>query len=312
MSEYKPEILLVGTGAVGSFYGAKLAQAGARVSTLCRSDFDVVKKSGIHITSVMGDIHLAPQQVIKEASDYHGSPDYIIVATKVLPDINIPLIIKGAVRPATTIVLLQNGIDIEKNVAQAYPDNEIISGLAFICVSRPKPGIIVHQDFGRIVIGTYPNGITEKGKKLQDLFSTSGIDCTLDENVIAARWMKLVWNAPFNPISVLAGGADTKAMLESAPTRQVVQHIMEEVLLLAEKSGHPLPGEIVQKMIDDTLVMKPYKTSMLLDFENKRPLEVEAILGNAFRCAKKLKLSIPYIESLYGLLSLADRQNRSN
>ncbi|HPI90473.1 MAG TPA: 2-dehydropantoate 2-reductase [Spirochaetota bacterium] len=311
MNQNNPEILLVGTGAVGSFYGGKLFQAGARVSTLCRSDYDIVKKNGISVQSIYGNFTYKPDEVIRTADEYSKKPDYIIVATKVLPEIDIVSMIKKTVHPGTSIVLMQNGIGIEKPVRSSFPDNEIISALAFICVSRNSPGNIDHQDYGRIVIGTYPSGISEKVELLCSLLKKSGVPCEIDTNITAARWKKLIWNAPFNPISVLAGGADTKSMMESEATFHLIEEVMKEVALLAEKTGTALSEDIIKKNLDDTRVMKPYKTSMLLDFENKRPLEVEAILGNALRIASEQGITVPHIESLYGLLILADLHNRA-
>ncbi|HRZ25679.1 MAG TPA: 2-dehydropantoate 2-reductase [Spirochaetota bacterium] len=307
----KPEILLIGTGAVGSFYGGKLSQAGARVSALCRSDFDAVKKNGIEIKSIFGNLKFTPEITINRISQYDRVPDYIIVATKVLPEIDIPNLIKDAVHPETSIVLLQNGIDIERPVSAAFPSNEIIDGLAFICVSRTSAGKIEHQDYGRIVLGRYPSGKSEKAEALRDLLTRAGVPCEIDDDIIAARWKKLVWNAPFNPISVLAGGANTRGMMESKATYTLIKKVMEEVALLAEKTGHKLPDGVIEKNLSDTAVMKPYKTSMLLDYENKRPMEVEAILGNAVRIAQSMGIEVPHIESLYGILTLSDRQNRS-
>jgi 2-dehydropantoate 2-reductase len=311
MSFEKPEILLVGTGAVGSFYGGKLSQAGARVSALCRSDFDSVKKSGIEIKSIYGNFLFTPAETIRLASEFKGTPDYVIVSTKVLPEINIPAMINDAVHTGTTIVLLQNGIDVEKTVCDAFPSNEILSGLAFICVSRPSPGKVEHQDYGRIVLGKYPCGTSHKADALCGLLTKAGVPCEVDNDIITARWKKLIWNAPFNPISVLAGGADTRNMMESKSTYILIKKVMEEVAFLAEKSGHPLSEGVIQKNLDDTALMKPYKTSMLLDYENKRPMEVEAILGNPVRIAQSMGLEVPHIESLYGILSLADRLNRN-
>lgn len=299
-------ILLVGPGAVGSFYSGKLAQSGAAVSVVCRSDYDVVKHQGIHVKSVDGDFHFVPRHVIKQSSEYQGVPDYIIVATKALPEVSIPDLIRDAVGPGTSIVVLQNGIDVELPVRAAFPDNEIISGLAFICVSRISPGHVEHQDYGRITIGTYPAGVSDKTLRLQRLFANAGISCQADENVTTARWKKLVWNAPFNPISVLGGGVNTRQMIDSGPTLHVVRKVMEEVLLLARSTGNPIDPGFIEKNLEDTYRMTPYKTSMLLDHENGRPMETEAILGNAIRRAVQLGIPVPYMQTLYGLLTLVD------
>jgi 2-dehydropantoate 2-reductase len=306
----QPRILIVGTGAIGGFYGGKLAQAGASVSTLCRSDYDLVKSKGIIVTSTLGDFHFTPEKVIRNLGEYGPPPDYILVGLKVLPEIDTAKIIKEVVGPETAIVLLQNGVEIEEPVARAFPDNEIISGLAFICATRTSPGLIDHTDFGRVVIGRFPVGKSVKVDELARLFNKTGMNCEVTEDVVTARWRKLVWNAPFNPISVLGGGADTKTMVENPESLELARKVMEEVCLIAEAAGHPLPGEVVQQNIDGTRAMAPYKSSMLVDFEAARPIEVEAILGNGLRVAKRHGVSTPHMESLYGLLMLVDSKIR--
>ena len=306
----QPRILVVGTGAIGGFYGGKLAQAGASVSTLCRSDYELVKSKGIIVTSTLGDFHFTPEKVIRNLSQYGPSPDYILVGLKVLPEIDTAKIIKEVVGAETAIVLLQNGVEIEEPVAQAFPDNEIISGLAFICATRTSPGHIDHTDFGRLVIGRFPAGKSARAEELATLFNDSGVVCEVSEDVVTARWRKLVWNAPFNPISVLGGGVDTKTMVENPESLELARKVMEEVCLIAAAAGHLLPEEVVQQNIDGTRAMAPYKSSMLVDFEAARPLEVEAILGNGLRVAERHGVSAPHMESLYGLLKLVDSKIR--
>ena len=304
-------ILLVGTGAVGGYYGGRLAQAGARVSVLCRSDYAVVKQGGISVSSVAGDFHFTPAEVIRDIRECRDEPDFIIVALKVLPEIDLPAIL--GVRPGAgaSIVLLQNGIDIEAPVAAAFPDSEIISALAFICASRPRHGHVDHQDFGSVALGTYPAGVSERARMLADCFARTVVPCRTEENIVAARWKKLLWNAPLNPISVLAGGADTSEIMASPPTLGLVSDVMEEVVLLSERAGHPIPGQQIEKSIADTIAMKPFRTSMLQDYEERRPMEVEAILGNTLRIARNCGVGVPRMEALYALLSLVDAKNRA-
>jgi 2-dehydropantoate 2-reductase len=306
-----PKIILLGTGAVGSLYVGKLAQAGASVSAVCRSDYQTVKADGIRINSGWGDFHFRPDEVLKDIAEYSSIPDYIVVATKVLPRIDVAKLIQSKVSPQTSIVLLQNGIDIEEPIARAFPDNEIISALAFVCVSRIALGHVDHLDYGRLIIGTYPSGRSEKVELLAKLFIDAGVECVIADTIVTARWIKLVWNAPFNPMSVLGGGVDTMAMTGTEPSLILARKVMEEVRLLAEATGHPFPEVVILKNIDDTMVMKPYKTSMLLDYENGREMEVEAILGNAVRIAHKHAINVPHIESLYGLLTLLNNKQRA-
>jgi 2-dehydropantoate 2-reductase len=306
----QPSVLVVGSGAVGSFYGAKLAQGGARVAMVCRSDYQTVATQGIQITSPWGDLHFAPEIVVHSVADYPGTPDYILVALKVLPEVDTVALIRAAVHPGTTIVLLQNGVEIENPVAEAFPNNELVSGLAFICVSRLGPGQIHHQDYGRLVIGRFPSGTSTKVQLLADLYNAAGVACQVSSEVVTARWHKLVWNAPFNPISVLGGGVDTAAILGCPSAAHLVRRVMEEVRRLSKAAGHQLPAGVVEKNLADTYRMKPYKTSMLLDFEAGRPMEVEAILGNAIRVARREGIAVPCLESLYGLLKLVDQRSK--
>jgi 2-dehydropantoate 2-reductase len=303
-----PRILVVGTGAIGGFYGGKLAQAGANVTALCRSDYEIVKTKGIQVKSVYGDFHFAPERVIRDLSEYGSIPDYILIALKVLPEINTANIVKDTVGPDTAIVLLQNGVGIEEPVVRAFPESEIISGLAFICVTRTSPGQIEHTDFGRLVIGRFPEGPSPKVERLANLFNDAGVPCEVTQDSVTARWRKLVWNAPFNPISVLGGGLDTQTMVESPESLKLVREVMEEVCRISEAVGHPLPDDVVQQNIDGTRKMAPYKTSMLVDFEAGRPMEIEAILGNALQIAKRHHVSAPHMQSLYALLKLVENK----
>lgn len=308
----KTTALCVGSGALGGYYSGILQRGGAKITLLCRSDYEVVKKSGISVKSCEGDFHYKPENTIKSATELTSSPDYILVFLKVLPEIDVASIIAPAVGPNTTIVLIQNGIDIERPIQDAFPNNEVIGGLAFICCQRPEYGKIDHQDYGRLKIGSYPKGISENCKKLQELFIKGGIDCEVSENLLAARWEKLVWNAPFNPLSVILGGVDTQFILSDKESYKLCENIMHEVITISERSGNPVPRDLVKKNLDYTESMVPYKTSMCLDFESGRFLEVDAILGNALKIAHQLNLSVPYIETTYAVLKQIDRKLREN
>jgi len=306
-SEGQPRVLVVGTGAVGGFYGGRLALAGARVATLCRSDYETVRSQGITVKSIWGDFLFKPEEVVRRAGEYGPPPDYILVALKVLPGVNTAEIIRDAVGPDTAIILIQNGIGIDEPVAASFPRNEVISAVAFIAVSRTGPGRILHADYGRLVLGRFPSGTSPRVGRLADLFQAAGVPCEVTEDIIAARWRKLVWNAPFNPISVLGGTVDTKTMVDMKESADLARATMEEVLRIAAASGHRLAPEVIERNFEGTRAMKPIKTSMLADFEAGRPMEVEAIVGNALRTAGRHGVQAPHLETLYILLKLVER-----
>ncbi len=177
-------------------------------------------------------------------------------------------------------------------------------------MSRTQPGLITHYDYGKLTMGRYPGGVSETAAALARLFESVGVPCVVTDDVVTATWQKLVWNAPFNPISVLAGGADTLTLLGHPETALLVRAVMEEVCRTAAALGHPLPVSVIDQNLEGTRAMVPYKTSMLLDFEAGRPMEVEAILGNAVRAARRAGVPVPRMETLYALLQLIDRRSR--
>ncbi|WP_432455195.1 MULTISPECIES: ketopantoate reductase family protein [unclassified Agarivorans] len=306
------KVLVIGAGAIGAYYGARLAQAGAEVSVVVRSDYDGLSHKGEYaIQSHQGDFSFKPSQILKHPRDYQGIADYVIVATKVLPGIDTRELLKDVVSETTTIVLLQNGVEIEEPVQQAFPKAEIISGLCFICVQRVEPGVIDHQDYGHLVIGRYPQGVSERAERLGRMFNRAGVQCEVSAHVQQARWMKLVWNAPYNPLSVLAGGANTQQIMANPQTAQLVTDIMEEVYHVAKAVGAEFDYAVLQQNIDRTLKMCPYKPSMLLDYEAGREMEVESILGSTVKAARRVKVATPHIDSIYALLQLVNQTKHS-
>jgi 2-dehydropantoate 2-reductase len=301
-------VLVVGSGAVGGFYGGRLALAGARVATLCRSDYDTVRSHGITVKSIWGDFQFTPEKVIRRAAEYGAAPDFILVALKVLPGVDTVGIIKDAVGPDTAIILVQNGIGIDEPVAAAFPRNELVGAVAFIAVSRTGPAHILHADYGRLVLGRFPAGTSTRVQRLAELFQAAGVPCEVTEDIVAARWRKLVWNAPFNPISVLGGSVDTKTMVEMKESADLARATMEEVTRIATAGGHPLAADVIDQNFEGTRAMKPIKTSMLADFEAGRPMEVEGIVGNALRTARRHGVRAPHLETLYTLLKLVERR----
>lgn len=306
-----PSVLVVGAGAIGAFYGAVLARQGARVSVVCRSDFATVSRSGFSIRSAtLGDQAFRPERVLRDAADCGPSPDYLLLTVKVLEGVDRAALIRPAVGPNTLIVLIQNGIDIESEIASAFPDNEVASGLAFVGVRRVAPGEIVHHAYGSLVMGNFPSGISPAVQQLAALFEAGGIGCKLTENVLTARWQKAVWNAVFNPISILGGVLDTATILATSAGEDFVRQAMAEVCAVAAALGHPLPADTIERNLAGTRAMGAYKTSMALDYENVRAMEVEAILGNAVRAGRRAGVAMPALEALYALTKMVEHKIR--
>ncbi len=296
------KILVVGAGAIGAFYGALLAKSGADVAVLCRTDYHTAKQQGYSIESdELGRLSFKPSQIIKKASDYMGEADFILVCTKIIPETDRVGLIQAAVSKNSNIVLIQNGINIEEEILTAFPDNNIISGLAFICCNRIAPARIHHLAYGKLTLGSL-NRDNQEANHLCELFIKAGIEALSSSDIIGSRWLKCLWNAAFNPLSVLSDGLSTAQILNSQ--EDLVRVIMQEVATIAEASGHPLPIDSIDNNIASTYAMPPYKTSMLLDYQKGQSMEIEAILGNAIKAARKYQISCPTLNTLYALMNL--------
>jgi 2-dehydropantoate 2-reductase len=313
MVESAPSILVIGAGAVGALFGSALARQGARVSVVCRSDYEVVSRNGYSIRSeTFGDHTFRPTRVYRDAAECVEPPDYVLMTVKVLPSVDRVALLRPVVGPSTTIVLIQNGIDIEDEIASAFSGTEILSSLAFVGVGRGAPGEINHQSFGSLVIGRYPSGIGASAERLAALFVGGGVPCKLTDNVVSARWQKAVWNTPFNPISILGGVLDTAAMLRTQDDRAFIRQSMQEVCNVAAAAGCPQSPKLIDAMIANTSSMPAYKTSMALDYENGRPVEIEAILGNVVRGARKLGVPTPALDAIYAIAKMVEGSGQTS
>ena len=299
------DVLIVGAGAVGALFGSALARQGAQVSVVCRSDYDAVSRDGYDIHStVFGDHRFRPANVYRNVADCREPPDYLLLTSKVLESVDRAALIRPAVGPRTVIVLIQNGVDIEPPIAAAFPDNELLSSLAFVAVGRSAPWQVNHLSLGSLIMGRYPAGVTPAAQALAAAFEEGKVPCKLTENVIGARWQKAVWNAVFNPISILGGVLDTNAMLRTDAEVAFARSAMQEVCDVAQAAGHPQSPNLVEQMLATTRAMPAYKSSMALDYENGRPMEIEAILGNTVRAARKLGVATPNLDAIYALAKM--------
>ncbi|WP_152207276.1 ketopantoate reductase family protein [Marinobacter changyiensis] len=300
----KPSILIVGAGAIGSFYGAILKKAGCSVSTVLRSEYDVVKANGITISSPLGDLSYRPDHVYRGGDTPVAEPDYLILCVKVLPGVDRAALVKPWMGSNTRLVLIENGLDIERELADAYPDNPLISCLAFIAASRTEPGVVEHKAYGKLVMGRYPKGIDDNCRELSQLFIDGGISIDLTEQVVGERWRKCLWNTPFNPLSVIANGADTKTILDTEGGEDLIRAMISEVMAVAAAEGYPMDDKVIEQNIDGTRKMPPYKNSMALDYLNGRPIEREAVLGNVVTIAQRHGIPVPHLNTVLVTLKM--------
>jgi 2-dehydropantoate 2-reductase len=276
---------VIGTGALGGFYGGKLARAGCDVHFLFRSDFQYVQENGLQVDSVAGDFHLQPVCCYSSAREMPAC-DVVLVCLKTINNHLLPELLKPVVHANSLVILIQNGLGIEEELANKMPDINIAGGMAFICSHKTGPGHIKHLDFGSLDIGLYTSGGTKVLHQCCNDFKKAKVPAIVSENLGLARWKKLVWNIPFNGLSVVLN-TTTDQIMNVNPAKDLVYEIMLEVIEAAEHCGYHIDPEFAKKMITMTQAMTPYAPSMKLDFDNQRPMEIRTIYTNPVQTAKK-------------------------
>ena len=304
---------ILGTGALGGFYGARLQKAGLNVHFLLRSDYEHVSKHGLVVESVDGDFTLGQ---VNAYCDVEKMPrcDVVVVALKTTQNHLLPKLLPPIVKDDGVVLVLQNGLGVEAEVAQIVGNDKVIGGLCFLCSNKVGPGHIRHLDYGQITLGEYAAdyyaaGITERMRQIDKDFESAGILIELTEDLLLGRWKKLVWNIPYNGLSVILN-ATTAELMAMVHTHKLVEQLMYEVLTGAKNSGRIIPNSFIQTMLDYTVKMKPYRTSMKIDYDEHRPLEVEAIFGNPLRMTEAAGVNLPQISCLYRQLKFLDAKQR--
>lgn len=274
---------VIGTGALGGFYGGMLARAGQEVHFLFRSDYNHVYENGLQVDSVLGDFHLPK---IKAYSDVAQMPvcDVILVCIKTTGNHLLPGMIRSLLHSKTVVVLIQNGLGLEKDLADQLPGVSIAGGLAFICSNKVGAGHIHHLDYGKLTIGSYNVSDVNILKTVVADFQAARVPAELSENLQFSRWQKLVWNIPFNGMTVVMN-TTTDRLMANEHTRQLAHEMMLEVIQGANRCGYAVSESFAQKMIEMTLQMTPYAPSMKLDYDFHRPMEIEYIYSKTVQAA---------------------------
>ena len=304
MPPWRPTIAIVGAGAVGGYYGCRLARARHSVHFLLRSDFAPVSQNGFTILSRDGDFSIPPSSIHLYSHPTHMPPvDLVIVALKATANHLCQPLIQPLLKPHSLILTLQNGLGNEEQLAKLFPSHPILGGLAFVCLNRTAPGVIHHTDYGTVTVGQLIEGQTALAQQVVSLFASAGIDCRLLQSLRHGRWEKLVWNVPFNGLGAVLD-MNTEQLMNSPHGLHLLRTIMAEVITAANALSIPLPASLIDSRLDFTRTMGPYHSSMQLDRHFNRPMEIEAILGNPVRAASAANVPTPYMTMLYNLAML--------
>jgi 2-dehydropantoate 2-reductase len=314
------KVAVVGCGAVGSYYGARLWRSGFETHFLLRADYAVVRERGVRIHSVEGDFTAHP--VSAQRPEEIGPCDWVLVALKTTANRELPRLIPPLVGPATSVVTLQNGLGNERGLAECVGRERVLGGLCFVCLNRVAPGVVRHTAHGKIDVGEYQRPPAARARELTTMLEAAGVPCLMVENLERARWEKLVWNVPFNGLGV-AGIAGHEALftgclpdpavwgpclatdrlLGEPRWEALVRELMREVILAAQAQGWNIPESFAEYQISRTRCMGAYRASTLIDYERGLPLELESLFEEPLRQAQARGVPVPRLTALCAVLA---------
>jgi 2-dehydropantoate 2-reductase len=297
----KPRIAIVGSGALGCYYGARLAKAGNDVHFLVRSGRAAIMANGIRVKTPTERITLKKVQTYASSEDI-GPCDLVIVAVKATANDDLAAILPPLMGEHTMVLTLQNGLGVEEPVAEVVGGEHVLGAICFVGVMRSAPGVVECSFPGLVMIGEFGRPAQARTKKLAALFEKAGVKCESQDNLEELRWKKLVWNVPFNGLAIAAGSVTTDVLMADEGLRVLARRIMEEVLDAAAKFGHQIPRSFMDLQFERTEKLGKYSPSSLLDFQAGRQIEVEEIWGEPVRRAKSVGVPVPRLEMLYFLI----------
>ena len=295
---------VIGTGAIGGYYGARLAQSGQEVHFLLHSDYEYVKANGLQVDSCDGSFHL-DSPLVYDQTEQMPKCDVVLVCLKSINNKKLQTLLPPLLKADTLVVLIQNGIGVEQDVEQQFPGIQLAAGLAFICSAKTEPGRVNHQCYGQINLGNY--SCKDEGLVNQVVadFNAAGVTAGLVE-YHEARWKKAVWNMPFNGMTV-ALKTQTNLLLQNPATRQLIYEQMMEVIGAAQHlSVKNLDESFAQKMLEMTDAMTPYSPSMRLDYDFRRPMEIHYLYTRPIQIAREAGYAMPKLEMLEAELKFLD------
>ncbi len=307
-------IAIVGAGTIGTFYGARLALAGADVHFYVRSGLAEMRARGIVLRDAGGVQTLPPARTAVYGSTVEIGPvDVAIITLKTTANELLATLLPPLLGPQTLILTLQNGLGSDELLARLFGAERVVGGLAFIAAVREAPGEIRIYTAGYVTMGEFGRPVSERVRRLVALFRRAGVRCEAVDDLAEARWRKLVWNIPFNGLTIAAGGVTTDRILATPRWEQEARALINEVIAAAARFGHVIPADFIEQQFAHTRRMGAYQPSSLIDYLAGREVEVEAIWGEPLRRAQAAGAALPHLEELYTTLKrlTATRTNMS-
>ncbi|MGD9725154.1 MAG: 2-dehydropantoate 2-reductase [Nitrospiraceae bacterium] len=304
------EIMIVGAGSVGGFFGAHLAKQNPQVSFLLRpGTLAAVRQRGLTIRSAGGSSFTVRPRAASDPREL-PVPDLIVLAVKAYDLDEVLDQLDPVLTDRTVLLTLQNGIDTEDRILARLKRDCVVGGVAFIYSKIAEPGVIDHYKRGAVAIGEFMGHESERLLRIREHFTAAGIPCQLSKDIRRSKWEKMCWNCVFNPITVLINDQVAKA-LDNEDMMRVIRQIVGEITAVSAAMKVPLPSDMADKVVKWTQEIRDIHTSMYDDWKAGRPTEIDYLNGFIVRQGREFGIPTPVNEALTALITVMTTKERS-
>lgn len=293
------KIAVIGAGAVGKSIGGLLQAANHEVHYLVRSEFSALKSQGyftLHFAESNISLKISPLNIYNKAEQLPKC-DLVIITTKTTENQYLSSLVTPCLDDQTTLLILQNGIGNEEALEKMFPFNPIICGITSIAATRHEAEAVHIACLGELRLAPVHQTAELVCQNILETLSTATLSpkIFLSDNYKSIRWHKLIWNAAFNPLSVIFNKT-SDVLATQEPYLTIIRHIFEEVRQTAACESISISEAFTERLLEQTAGVKSYWPSMYHDFQQKgKPLEVEYILENLINIADKHHLVLPCV-----------------
>jgi 2-dehydropantoate 2-reductase len=302
-------IAVMGAGAVGGYFGAKLAAAGHDVAFIARGKhLDALRRDGLRVNSPSGNLDIKNALFTADAAQAGGA-DLILFCVKSYDTEAAAERLRPIVGARTVILSLQNGVDNTDKIARRFDDRRTLAGVVYVGAQVISAGVIEHSTGGSIIFGPRTGGHSDATKIVHQAFATAAIPCEASAEIQKAQWRKLLWNSSFCAISCLTR-ATVKDIVESESLAKLAVDCMAEARQSAQTRDIDLSPELFEETLKFSQSLGAFKPSMLQDLEAGKPLEYEAFNGIVVKLLSDAGKDAPVNRVFYGALQFLDNKIR--
>jgi 2-dehydropantoate 2-reductase len=300
----------MGAGAVGGYFGARLAAASNDVAFIARGlHLMAMRQQGLALESPQGNLHIRDALFTDDLSQV-GAVDIVLFCVKSYDTDAAASKLVSLIGDHTIILSLQNGVDNADTIAQRWGHQRTLAGVVYIGSQLLQPGKIRHSSGGRIVFGEPDGQVHESTQAVERLLSSARISCEVSKEIRNIQWRKLLWNAPFCAISCLTR-TNVKEIVESDSLTKLALDCMTEVREAAQTQAIDLDPALFEDTLNFSKSLGDFKPSMLQDLEAGKPLEYEAFNGIVVELLGRIGKQAPTNQVFYGALKYLDKKIRT-